>query len=34
MAHDSPSTAELEPRVPAVEDLRDLCRELNQRQAH
>ena len=28
-----PSTSELEPRMPAVEDLRDLCCELNQRQA-
>ena len=28
-----PSTLELAPRSPTVEDLRDLCRELNQRQA-
>ena len=34
MADDRPSTPELEPREPTVEDLRDLCRELNQRQAH
>jgi hypothetical protein len=27
------STSELAPRSPSVEDLRDLCRELNQRQA-
>jgi hypothetical protein len=33
MADDRPSTSELEPREPTVEDLRDLCRELNQRQA-
>ena len=33
MADDRPSTSELEPRQPTVEDLRDLCRELNQRQA-
>ena len=33
MADDRPSTSELEPREPSVEDLRDLCRELNQRQA-
>ena len=33
MADDRPSTPELEPREPTVEDLRDLCRELNQRQA-
>jgi hypothetical protein len=33
MADDCPSTPELEPREPTVEDLRDLCRELNQRQA-
>jgi len=32
MADDRPSTSELEPREPTVEDLRDLCRELNQRQ--
>jgi hypothetical protein len=31
MADDRPSTSELEPRAPTVEDLRDLCRELNQR---
>ena len=30
MADDRPSTSELEPREPTVEDLRDLCRELNQ----
>jgi hypothetical protein len=33
MADDSASTPELESRQPSVEDLRDLCRELNQRQA-
>ncbi len=33
MADDRPPTPELEPREPTVEDLRDLCRELNQRQA-
>lgn len=33
MADDRPATYELEPREPSVEDLRDLCRELNQRQA-
>jgi len=33
MADDRPSTSELEPREPTVEDLRDLCRELNQRGA-
>lgn len=33
MADDRPATSELEPREPSVEDLRDLCRELNQRQA-
>jgi hypothetical protein len=33
MADDGPSTPELESRQPSVEDLRDLCRELNQRQA-
>ena len=33
MADDRPSTPELEPREPTVEDLRDLCRELTQRQA-
>lgn len=32
MADDRPSN-ELEPREPTVEDLRDLCRELNQRTA-
>ena len=32
MAYDSPSN-ELEPRQPTLEDLRDLCRELNQRGA-
>ncbi len=31
MADDLPSTSELEPREPTVEDLRDLCRELNNR---
>ena len=34
MADDRPSTSELESREPTVEDLRDLCRELNQRGAH
>jgi hypothetical protein len=29
MADDLPTQAELEPREPTVEDLRDLCRELN-----
>ena len=29
MADDHPSQSELEPREPTVEDLRDLCRELN-----
>src|SRR5512139_1127553 len=33
MADDRSATSELEPREPTVEDLRDLCRELNQRQA-
>jgi hypothetical protein len=33
MADDRPPKAELEPREPTVEDLRDLCRELNQRGA-
>jgi hypothetical protein len=33
MADDRAPTSELEPREPTVEDLRDLCRELNQRQA-
>jgi len=33
MADDCPSKEELEPRQPTVEDLRDLCRELNQRGA-
>jgi hypothetical protein len=33
MADDRPSTSELEPREPTLEDLRDLCRELNQRGA-
>jgi hypothetical protein len=33
MADDGPSTSELESRQPSVEDLRDLCRELNLRQA-
>ncbi len=31
MANDLPSKPELEPRQPTVEDLRDLCRELNAR---
>jgi hypothetical protein len=34
MADDRPSTSELEPRLASVEDLRDLCRELNQQRAH
>jgi hypothetical protein len=33
MADDRASTSELEPREPTVEDLRDLCRELNERRA-
>jgi hypothetical protein len=33
MADARPSTPELEPREPTVEDLRELCRQLNQRQA-
>lgn len=33
MADDRPSLSELEPREPTVEDLRDLCHELNQRGA-
>ena len=33
MAHDLPSQEELEPREPTLEDLRDLCRELNSRGA-
>jgi hypothetical protein len=33
MANDLPSKSELEPREPTVEDLRDLCRELNKRGA-
>lgn len=33
MEDDRPSSSELEPREPTVEDLRDLCRELNQRGA-
>lgn len=33
MADDRPPTSELEPREPTLEDLRDLCRELNQRNA-
>ncbi len=33
MANDLPPQSELEPREPTVEDLRDLCRELNQRGA-
>jgi hypothetical protein len=32
MADDRTSTSELEPREPTVEDLRDLCRELNRLQ--
>ena len=31
MADDLPARSELEPREPTVEDLRDLCRELNNR---
>ena len=33
MANDLPTEGELEPREPTVEDLRDLCRELNLRGA-
>ena len=33
MADDLPAQNELEPREPTVEDLRDLCRELNRRGA-
>lgn len=33
MADDGTSSSALEPREPTVEDLRDLCRELNQRGA-
>jgi len=33
MENDHPSAPELEPREPTVEDLRDLCRELNRRAA-
>ena len=33
MADDQLAQNELEPREPTVEDLRDLCRELNQRGA-
>ena len=33
MADDHPADSPLEPREPTVEDLRDLCRELNQRKA-
>jgi phosphoserine phosphatase len=33
MADDRPSNEELAPRQPTVEDLRDLCRELNRRGA-
>jgi hypothetical protein len=33
MADDHPASPELEPREPTVEDLRDLCRELNARGA-
>jgi hypothetical protein len=33
MADDRASTSELEPREPTIEDLRDLCRELNERGA-
>jgi len=33
MANDYPSSSELEPREPTVEDLRDLCRELNHQRA-
>jgi len=34
MGDDHPSSQELEPREPTVEDLVELCRELNQRGAH
>jgi hypothetical protein len=33
MADDLPTQSELEPREPTLEDLRDLCRELNRRGA-
>lgn len=33
MADDLSSKPELEPREPTVEDVRDLCRELNRRNA-
>jgi hypothetical protein len=33
MADDLPAEGELEPREPTVEDLRELCRALNERQA-
>ena len=33
MENDHPAAPELEPREPTVEDLRDLCRELNRRAA-
>ena len=33
MADDLPSPPDLEPREPTVQDLRDLCRELNKRGA-
>lgn len=33
MAHDLPAPEELEPREPTLEDLRDLCRELNRQAA-
>jgi len=33
MENDSAPKSELEPREPTVEDLRDLCRELNSRGA-
>ena len=33
MADDRAPTSELEPREPTIEDLRDLCRELNERGA-
>ena len=33
MADDRAPASELEPREPTVEDLRDLCRELNRREA-
>ena len=33
MADDRAPTSELEPREPTIEDLRDLCRELNKRGA-